>query len=302
MAVRHALAKQVAKMVSLPEQMKSLEAPLSDIQLDPRKIYMARLDGHCFSAFTTGFKKPFDHRINSAMVATTADLVNKYNAVLGYTQSDEITLVFPTHWEDDDTKSKKGPMWQGGRVFKLISLMSSFGSVRFNYHLQRQTYSTDERLLFEKARGGIATFDCRVFNVDSPEDAADNIRWRQTHDGRRNSIGMLARAYFPHIRLHGMNREQMLQILRDEKHVRWEDQPLPFRIGTMVKKEQVLVEGIDPRTNTTTTTTRIRLSARHGELDRLKTKIAMSKMIFAPFWNSLTPEEEEFWARSVDLV
>ena len=54
-----------------------------------------RLDGHGFSKFTKGFKKPFDEILHRAMVETTKDLVKEFQAVSGYTQSDEITFTWP---------------------------------------------------------------------------------------------------------------------------------------------------------------------------------------------------------------
>merc|ERR550525_2009160 len=55
---------------------------------------IVRLDGHCFSTFTKGFVRPFDVNLHRAMVLTTADLVNRFHAQTGYTQSDEITLIW----------------------------------------------------------------------------------------------------------------------------------------------------------------------------------------------------------------
>ena len=52
-----------------------------------------RIDGHAFSKFTAGLKKPYDEWVHKCMVKATAILVEDFNAVLGYTQSDEITLI-----------------------------------------------------------------------------------------------------------------------------------------------------------------------------------------------------------------
>jgi hypothetical protein len=40
-------------------------------------------------------------RIFKAMLLTTRDLVKEFNAATGYTQSDEITLVYPPQYEED---------------------------------------------------------------------------------------------------------------------------------------------------------------------------------------------------------
>lgn len=56
---------------------------------------MIRLDGVAFSTFTKGLPRPFDPKLTEAMVSTTVDLLAKFNASMAYTQSDEISLVFP---------------------------------------------------------------------------------------------------------------------------------------------------------------------------------------------------------------
>lgn len=60
---------------------------------------------HTHLRFTKGFLRPFDERIFVAMLHTTRDLVAEFNAATGYTQSDEITLVFPPQYEE----SKENP-------------------------------------------------------------------------------------------------------------------------------------------------------------------------------------------------
>lgn len=53
-----------------------------------------RIDGKAFHTFTRGFSKPFDDVLISAMQDTMKYLCkNIQGCVLGYTQSDEITLI-----------------------------------------------------------------------------------------------------------------------------------------------------------------------------------------------------------------
>lgn len=67
----------------------------SETFVSPHQAYFIRLDGCSFHTFLKGVGKPFDPRITDAMCKTTGDLVNKFQAVTGYTSSDEISLVFP---------------------------------------------------------------------------------------------------------------------------------------------------------------------------------------------------------------
>ena len=66
------------------------EGPRLDVTLP---IY-ARIDGRSFSKFTRGFERPYDSRMSDAMIETMKGLVDKTHARLGYTQSDEISLVY----------------------------------------------------------------------------------------------------------------------------------------------------------------------------------------------------------------
>lgn len=40
---------------------------------------ICRINGHKFSKFTKGFKKPFDEILSNAMVLTTIDLLEEFN-------------------------------------------------------------------------------------------------------------------------------------------------------------------------------------------------------------------------------
>jgi tRNA(His) 5'-end guanylyltransferase len=75
-------------------RMKDYEKRFTDIRVAPEEILCVRLDGKGFSKFTKGFKKPFDDRLTQSMVQTAEALVNETDAQVGYTQSDEITLIY----------------------------------------------------------------------------------------------------------------------------------------------------------------------------------------------------------------
>ncbi|KAJ3337744.1 hypothetical protein HDU93_000634 [Gonapodya sp. JEL0774] len=78
----------------LATKIKGLENEM-DSAVPPTQPFVIRLDGVAFSTFTKDLPRPFDRRLSNAMVATSVDLVEKFNASCGYTQSDEISLVFP---------------------------------------------------------------------------------------------------------------------------------------------------------------------------------------------------------------
>jgi len=81
----------------LGDEMKAAEADTCAAVVDVSRPVVVRLDGHCFSTFTRGFDRPYDLRIHRAMVGTATDLLERFGAVTAYTESDEISLIFPPH-------------------------------------------------------------------------------------------------------------------------------------------------------------------------------------------------------------
>jgi tRNA(His) 5'-end guanylyltransferase len=95
----------------LGDRMKAYESLETERLIDPELPLVVRLDGRAFSTFTRGMDKPFDARITEIMGAVTAHLVNQAHAIVGYTQSDEITLIL-------ESESPESVPIFGGRVFK----------------------------------------------------------------------------------------------------------------------------------------------------------------------------------------
>lgn len=174
---------------------------------------IVRIDGKNFHTYTRGFEKPFDFRLQMAMEETTRRLVDETNAVIGYTQSDEITLILP-----DDR-----PILFEGKIFKLTSFLASFATMVFN------------RSVYENKR--YATFDCRVFQVPSREEAVNCLIWREM-DAVKNSVSALAQKYFSHKQLQNINTQQKKDMLR-EKGVIWDDLSNRSRKGSFIKKRVV---------------------------------------------------------------
>lgn len=82
------------KSDSLGDRMKGYEATETDRRFVPLRPIYARIDGRSFSRFTQGMTRPFNHKMSHAMIETTKYLVEHTHATVGYTQSDEISLVW----------------------------------------------------------------------------------------------------------------------------------------------------------------------------------------------------------------
>lgn len=132
---------------SLGDRMKKYENNVdSQIIIKPTESFLIRLDGRSFSKFTKRFKKPFDVIFIKVMGLTTIDLIEEFEAQTGYTHSDEITLIFNSkctelqefEYLESKTKLTKLPNHMfNGRIQKILTLISSYCSVRFNYHLEK---------------------------------------------------------------------------------------------------------------------------------------------------------------------
>jgi tRNA(His) guanylyltransferase len=103
------------------------------------------------------------------MAATFSDPLSHFpSATMAYTQSDEITLVFPSGIESFND-----------RVQKICSLAATFTSVKFNMHLASAVAALPmpavknaENIL------GTAHFNGRLFTVPSVGEALNCVLWR----------------------------------------------------------------------------------------------------------------------------
>lgn len=205
----------------LGNRMKEYEMAEAGARLMPRLPICARIDGKRFSKFTEGLPRPYDVRLSKLMVETTKHLVDETVARIGYTQSDEISLV----WFDDDPKAQT---FLDRRVQKLTSILASMTTAFFNKHLAAA--------IPERA-DALALFDCRVWAVPSKDEAANVLLWREL-DATKNSVSMATRAYYPHSEVVDRGNAEMHELLF-KKGVNWNDYPPFFKRGTFVRRQPV---------------------------------------------------------------
>ena len=184
-----------------------------------------RIDGKAFHTFTRGFKKPFDEILVKSMQETMKYLCeNIQGCVLGYTQSDEITLVLV------DYKKIDSCAWFDYNIQKCASISASMATlafnkifeqeVRFNYDVEGYLTSDIENKLLEtylKAIRKGAMFDSRAFNIPK-EEVTNCILWRQ-NDATRNSIEMVGHANFSQNQLHKKSCNEIQDMLMLQKGI-----------------------------------------------------------------------------------
>lgn len=151
------------KFDDLDRKMRVFETA-HDLCVLPGLYMVARLDGRSFTRLTKEvqqFEAPFDVRFRDLMMDTAEHLMSGcgFNVIYGYTESDEISLLFGL--EENSF---------GRKLRKLISILAGEASAKFSLLL-----------------GGAASFDCRISQLPSVDLVIDYFRWRN-EDAHRNAL------------------------------------------------------------------------------------------------------------------
>ena len=147
---------------------------LSDMYL------VARLDGRSFSRLTKevcDFEAPFDVCFRDMMIETVKALMDcGFRVVYGFTESDEISLLFH---KDENAFGRK--------VRKFNSILAGVASATFSMQL-----------------GQVIALDCRMVPLPNIERVKDYFLWRQ-EDAHRNALN--AHCYWM-LRKEGLSAQQ----------------------------------------------------------------------------------------------
>lgn len=202
---------------SLGDRMKWYERRYAH-QMMPMIPVIARCDGRAFHGFTKYLDRPYDENLSRLMVETTKFLVEETNARCGYTQSDEISLVWLA--ENPDAE-----LFFGGKLSKICSVVGSLATAFFNRNLKDY---------LPAKQGLMPVFDNRVWEVPVLFEACNYFIWRE-QDATRNSIQMAAQAVYSHKELQGKNNSELQEMLF-QKGINWNDYPRFFKRGTYVRR------------------------------------------------------------------
>lgn len=238
----------------LGRRMKEYYEQVPKYRLMRRTPVAIRIDGKAFHTFTRGFEKPFDEVLGRAMRETMKYLCeNIQGCVLGYTQSDEITLILI------DYKKLTSSAWFDYEVQKMCSIAASMATMAFNkyfYEAIQDWYWEDplvtnlklpskENLkdIYTKALDKGAMFDARCFNIPK-EEVANLIYWRQL-DATRNSIQMVGQANFSHKELQNKSCNAIQEMLFQERDINWNDFPTHLKRGSCCVRKIMQDERFD---------------------------------------------------------
>ena len=237
------------KRDSLGDRMKENYENRAKTYLVRRMPVIIRLDGKAFHTFTKGLKKPYDAIFHNTMNQTMKYLCeNIQGCKLGYTQSDEITLLL-TDYDTLDTDA-----WFGYNVQKMCSVSASMATMAFNkffrekYEIAEDNYqeawnvSDEDWRYIQTLRNklNVAMFDSRCFNIPK-EEITNCFIWRQ-QDATRNAIQMLGQCNFPHKELQGKSCNDIQDMLMTQKGINFNDMPTEFKRGVCCIKEEYYPE------------------------------------------------------------
>lgn len=140
----------------LEARMRSLES-FHGLRVPDGAWIILRIDGCGFSRLTAqAFEKPFDERFSRCMVAAARLLVERFQAIYAYTESDEVSLLLP---RDSNLYDRE--------VEKLVSISAGVASAAFSFEAGRTAF-----------------FDSRAIVASRTTQAIDYFRWRQGDAGR----------------------------------------------------------------------------------------------------------------------
>ena len=245
----------------LGTRMKEFYESVPKTKLMRRTPVAIRVDGKAFHTFTRGFNKPFDDVLINTMQDTMKYLCeNIQGCVLGYTQSDEITLILV------DYKRLNSSAWFDYEVQKMCSIAASMATLAFNKFFESNIEKENDSFTAEwldddtdnpnyknkkledlwrvhdKALKKGAMFDARCFNIPK-EEVTNLVYWRQL-DATRNSIQMVGQANFSHKELQGKSCEKIKEMLITEKGVSWEDFNPMYKHGSCCIKVTAETDGV----------------------------------------------------------
>lgn len=217
-------------------RMKTFYEQIPKTKLMRRCPVAIRIDGKAFRTFTRGFQKPFDEVLIKSMQETMKYLCeNIQGCVLGYTQSDEITLILV------DYKKLTSSAWFDYEVQKICSIAASMATMAFNKFFYNNAFeyivistmglSNEEYIdAYTKTINKGAMFDARCFNIPK-EEVTNLVYWRQ-FDASNNSTQMVGQANFSHKELQNKSCNDIQDMLMTQKGINWNDLPTYQKRGS----------------------------------------------------------------------
>ena len=230
------------------KRMKEYYENIPKTKLMRRCPVVIRIDGRAFHTFTKGFNRPFDNILSQSMKETTKYLCeNIQGSVLGYTQSDEISILLI------DYATLETDAWFDYEAQKLCSISASMATLAFNKFFYENAYQVrpdnvrlpdpeeaEYKSTLYRAMNKGAMFDARCFNI--PKEEVTNYFYSRQLDAMRNSIQMVGQANFSHRELQFKSTKQIISLLETHCGINWYSLPIWQQRGSACIKHKVSVD------------------------------------------------------------
>jgi tRNA(His) 5'-end guanylyltransferase len=214
------------KTINFEEEIRKYEC-YHQYKVLPNTWIVIRVDGKGFSKLTANMEKPFSPIFSSFMEITTTELVDEFNAIYGYSESDEISILLPLTFDSFDRK-----------VEKLVSISAGIASATFT-----------------KASALYGVFDSRIIVLPSVEKVVDYFRWRQ-NDATRCALN--GYCYWTARQQDKMTVSKATSLFNNvnvafkneflfQHGINFNDLPLWRRRGFGLYKEEYLKKGYNPK-------------------------------------------------------
>lgn len=237
---------------NLGTRMKKYEA-VADAVLMSRVPVAIRVDGKSFSNLTKqlGLNKPYDSTFRNLMDGVMLAMCKEIQGcVLGYAQSDEISLIIR------NDQSVDSQPYFGNRIQKIASVAAGMASAIFTRDLLRR--------LMETRTADYGVFDARVYTLPDLTEAGNYLVWRQ-FDCTRNSIS--SAAYYKiaaekgrktaRKMMFGLKSKELQELMFQEVGANWNSFPARFKRGTVAFREPVEITTVNGTTTRTRWRTRV---------------------------------------------
>merc|ERR1712070_301852 len=181
--------------------------------------------------------------------------MEKFGAVVGYTQSDEMTLLVPPRRVIRGTQEVH---MYGGRIVKLCTLAAAHVTALFNFRVLDIARDKGE----EWSHKDLPTFDCRLGSFASADEALSLILWR-AYDCGTNGVsdavhhskraGKEMKGASTQVKLRWLRDQGMLPLARHQAH------------GSLFAKVMRRHEGVNKSTGESITYSRGAVELVNGE-------------------------------------
>lgn len=192
----------------------------------PRRTYtIIRLDIRSGHNYCENLKRPFDDGLIEDLNQTVVKVVKDMSGfVFAYLQSDEISILLV------DFGASNTEAWFDGNIQKMASVSASMVTAEFN-RLRLLRQMTDAGVV-NVTSFPFACFDSRVFTIPDRVEVYNYFIWRWK-DYSRNSVTMVANAYFSHQELDGKSISQRHDMLMS-KGINWSAMREDYKNGRFV--------------------------------------------------------------------